>query len=71
MKNKLVIFAAIILLISSCSRHKADDPLIIPPDFNEMPDLENPNKNTPKSSDQDLQELKDLLLKNSDYSKSD
>ena len=54
----------IALLIASCTNIKIDDPLIIPPSFNEVPDLSNPEKSAPKSSDQDLQELKNLLLKN-------
>jgi hypothetical protein len=63
MKNKLIIFAAMALLISSCSSHKIDDPLIIPPNFDEMPDLKNPDNTKPKSSDQDVEELRELLLK--------
>jgi hypothetical protein len=64
MKNKLIIFGVLTLLIFGCSKNKNDDPLIIPPNFNEVPDLNNPEKSPSKSSDQDLQELKDLLLKN-------
>ncbi|MFT7099364.1 MAG: hypothetical protein ACJAS6_001246 [Rickettsiales bacterium] len=47
-----------------CSSNKYNDPLLIPPNFNEVPDLKNPEKPTSNSSDQDLQELKDLLLNN-------
>ncbi len=64
MKNKFIILAATILLMSGCSKNKIDDPLIIPPNFAQMPDLANPEKTSPTSSEQDVQELKDLLLKN-------
>jgi hypothetical protein len=67
MKNKFVnlaIFALLISgLISGCSGHKIDDPLIIPPHFNDSPDLNNIDKPNSKSSDQDLKDLKNLLLK--------
>ncbi|MES2677106.1 MAG: hypothetical protein V4612_02155 [Pseudomonadota bacterium] len=64
MKNKLAIIAATLLLLSGCAKNKIDDPLIIPPNFNEMPDLENPQQISPKSSEKDVEELKNLLLKN-------
>ncbi|MCE3255196.1 MAG: hypothetical protein K0R25_690 [Rickettsiaceae bacterium] len=63
MKNKLLILTILTLLFSGCSRNRAEDPLLLPPDFNEMPDLNNPEKPAPKSPDQDAQELRDLLLK--------
>ena len=62
MKNRLIIAAAI-LLIAGCSGNTIDDPLIIPPNFSQIPDLDNPEKTTSSSSEQDLQELKELLLK--------
>ncbi len=64
MKNKLIIIATTALLITSCAKNKMDDPLIVPPNFSEMPDLQNPEKTTPQSSENDIQELKELLLKN-------
>ena len=64
MKNKLIIIATTALIIASCAKNKIDDPLIVPPNFSEMPDLKNPEKTTPKSSEKDMQELKELLLKN-------
>ena len=66
-KNKLMIIAVVTatlgIAISGCAKNKIDDPLIVPPNFNEMPDLKNPETSTPKSSDQDIEELKNLLLK--------
>jgi hypothetical protein len=64
MRNKLIIFSALSFLIFGCSGNNNDAPLIIPPNFSEVPDLKNPEKPASKSSDQDLQELKDLLLNN-------
>ncbi|MFT6077778.1 MAG: hypothetical protein ACJATU_000990 [Rickettsiales bacterium] len=64
MINKLIILSAISFLMIGCSGDKYTDPLLIPPNFNEIPDLKNPEKPTSNSSDQDLQELKDLLLNN-------
>ena len=54
-------FLALTALTSSCSSTK-DDPLIIPPKFNELPDPNNPEK-TPEQKDQDFEKLKELLLK--------
>ncbi|MFT5702811.1 MAG: hypothetical protein ACJAZX_000757 [Rickettsiales bacterium] len=64
MKNKLIILAALTLLIGACSKNENTNPLLIPPNFNQVPDLNNPEQAPEQSSDQDLQELKDLLLKN-------
>lgn len=46
----------------SCSSNHKDDPLIVPPDFNEVPDLNNPEK-TDDQQGADVEKLKDLLLK--------
>ncbi|MFT6106186.1 MAG: hypothetical protein ACJA0S_000086 [Rickettsiales bacterium] len=64
MRNKFITLSAISFLMLGCSSNKYNDPLLIPPNFNEVPDLKNPEKPTSNSSDQDLQELKDLLLNN-------
>ena len=51
------------LLLSGCSRiKKTDDPLIIPPNFNEMPDLNNKETIPSKQKDKDIDGLQDLLL---------
>jgi hypothetical protein len=52
MKNRLIIAAAI-LLIAGCYENTIDDPLIIPPNFSQIPDLNNPEKTTSSSSEQD------------------
>lgn len=64
MKNKLILIF-LILLVSNCSKDKsARNQLIIPPAFNELPDPNNPEKSRQNSNDEDLEELKELLLKN-------
>ncbi len=50
------------LIVMSCSSNHKDDPLIVPPDFNEVPDLNNPEK-TDDQQGADVEKLKDLLLK--------
>ena len=45
-----------------CSSKK-DDRLVIPPDFNDLPDPNNPEKNLPNSNQKDLEQLKNILLK--------
>lgn len=62
MKNKLIIIS-FLALIASCSSNKKDDPLIIPPNFNDMPDLNKKDQTEEKIPKKDLDELRDLLLK--------
>ena len=66
MKNKLFILL-IIGLLNSCLDKKAEDPLLLPPDFNVLPDIDPKNQNPQPSpdnkQDQDIEQLKDLLLK--------
>jgi len=59
-KILLIIFVAISLF--ECSSKK-DDSLVIPPDFNDLPDPNNPEKNLPNSNQKDLEQLKNILLK--------
>lgn len=61
MKKIILIF--LLLAISSCAK-KPDDPLIIPPNFNEVPDLNNIDKerNQKQEEDIDVEKLKELLL---------
>jgi hypothetical protein len=63
-KNKLIIFITTILLMTGCSKNKIDDPLIVPPNFSQIPDLQNPEPKNSEASTKDMEELKDLLLKN-------
>lgn len=60
------IFFALILtfLLCSCLSKKVDDPLIVPPNFAEMPDLKNPAKENVEQKDQNVARLKELLLQN-------
>ena len=61
MKNYFLILVFLLLNFSCAS--KQDDPLIIPPNFSEMPDLNNPEKTTSDSSKENVERLKDMLLK--------
>lgn len=57
-------FLLLIIVISSCAK-KNDDPLIIPPNFSELPDLklsEKPSKQNPE----DVSRVKELLLYEND-----
>ncbi len=58
---KIFILSAAFLL-ASCSK-KIDDPLIVPPNFAEIPDPNNPEKPTAQQKDESVERLKDLLLK--------
>jgi len=59
--KKLFILLAIATLFS-CTK-KTDDPLIIPPGFAEMPDVNNPEKPPKEQSEENVAKLKELLLK--------
>lgn len=48
--------------MQSCAKKK-DDPLTIPPNFAEMPDLNNIEKPNPQQQSEDVEKLKALLLK--------
>ncbi len=57
------IFALILtFFLCSCLSNKVDDPLIVPPNFAEMPDLKNPEKENPEQKDRNVARLKELLL---------
>lgn len=59
----LFILLAIHFLASSCTQKMPDEPLIIPPNFADMPDPTNPEKPSEQHKDADIDKLKDLLLK--------
>jgi hypothetical protein len=61
MKNILLIFT--ILIIGFSCNKKPEDPLILPPNFTEEPDLNNLEKNKKTTNKEDISKLKDLLLK--------
>ena len=62
MRNKILILISLAFILPACSGNDKDDPLIIPPNFNEMPDL-NKKDNDKKTPDKDIDKLRDLLLK--------
>ena len=62
MKKFLSVIILIFLTIS-CSSKKGDDPLIIPPNFAEMPDKNKPEQPTPEQKEENVVRLKELLLK--------
>lgn len=63
---KKILSIILLLTIFSCSSKK-DDPLVIPPNFAEMPDLNNPEKPPLEPTNQeDVSRLKELLLKSED-----
>ncbi len=59
---KIFLTLIAILCVFSCAK-KQDDPLILPPNFAEMPDLNNPEKPTAEQSEENVERLKELLLK--------
>lgn len=61
MFKKTLIFL-LILGSFSCAKPK-DDPLILPPNFAEMPDPKNPEKPTVAQTEENVDRLKELLLK--------
>lgn len=60
---KKVFALALALLLFSCFSKKVDDPLIVPPNFAEMPDINNPEKPAIEDRDESVARLKELLLK--------
>ncbi len=60
MKNLL--FITLFLLAFSCSSKDKDDPLILPPNFSEMPDLNNPEQPKPSDNAADVERLREMLL---------
>lgn len=62
--KKTILFLVIFLLNSCLNSNKAvDNPLIIPPNFADVPDPANPEKISEKQKEADIAKLKDLLLK--------
>jgi hypothetical protein len=53
----------LVLLAISCSSKSEEDPLILPPNFAEMPDLKNPEQPSKQQKEEDIARLKELLLK--------
>jgi predicted small lipoprotein YifL len=64
--NLLILLSSIISLtiLSACADKGPEDPLILPPNFAEMPDVNKTGKDTaPKAVDPDNEKLRELLLK--------
>jgi ABC-type oligopeptide transport system substrate-binding subunit len=59
----ILFLLAALYIITSCTTKVVDDPLIVPPNFAELPDPKNPEKQSDQQKDADVARLKDLLLK--------
>ncbi len=56
----------LVFLVFSCASKQEEDPLILPPNFAEMPDLTKPEasvKPTEAQKEENVAKLKELLLK--------
>ena len=60
---KKFITLTLIFLIFSCSKSKEGNLILLPPNFAEMPDVNNPEKPTVTEKDENVARLKELLLK--------
>jgi hypothetical protein len=61
MKKFLYLFLA--FLAFSCSLKLDKNPLVIPPNFNEVPDVTKPEQPAPQQKEENVERLKELLLK--------
>ena len=55
-------YLLLVLFLSYCSSKTKEDPIILPPNFSEMPDLNNPEQIVPGQRDENIIRLKELLL---------
>jgi len=60
--HKKILILSLVLLAAACNKTKTD-PMILPPNFAEMPDPNNPEKLTPEQSEESVERLKELLLR--------
>ena len=61
---KKTILILVIFLLNSCFGNNKDvNHLVLPPNFTDLPDPANPEKISEKQKDEDVERLKDLLLK--------
>lgn len=58
---KKILILSLIFGAFACAK-KVDDPLIVPPNFSEMPDPNNPEKPPVGQAEEDVARLKELLL---------
>lgn len=63
MRNILYLTGVVVclLLLSTC-KSKPDDPLVIPPNFTEVPDPNNLEQVAPQDHEESVAKLKELLL---------
>ena len=66
LKKVLVLF--LVIGVFACTKAK-DDPLIIPPNFAEMPDPNNPEQPPAEQSQENVARLKELLIKSEEDDK--
>lgn len=60
---KFLLALTMFVSLFACSSKKKDDPLIIPPNFAEKPDPNNPEEISSEQKEENVARLKDLLLK--------
>ncbi len=59
---KIFLIIATFFCLFACSKKK-DDPLILPPNFAEMPDPNNPEQPSSTQREENIAKLKELLIK--------
>lgn len=64
MKKLVLILTFFTTFILGACSHSIDEPLTIPPNYNDMPDVNHPEEPSKQEKDADIEKLKDLLLKN-------
>ena len=57
-------YLILVFLAISCSSKTKENPLILPPNFVEMPDLTKPQEPSKNQNQENIAKLKELLLKN-------
>jgi len=62
-KMKKILLIIIFAITGFSCNKKPEDPLLLPPNFAEEPDLKNPENIKKTTNQEDISKLKDLLLK--------
>jgi hypothetical protein len=57
-------YLILVFLAISCSSKTKENPLILPPNFAEIPDLTKPQEPSKNQNQENIAKLKELLLKN-------
>jgi hypothetical protein len=60
---KKILCLILIIFAVSCVKGGKDDPLIVPPNFAEMPDPNKPEVQPAEQKEENISRLKELLLK--------